>query len=239
MEARRSRAPEDSVKQMKPKFSIILNCYDVDRAQRHQTIACIAAITKFTDGAYELIIIDNLPKFDIKDDYKVFKIAKHVKLDELETVYASYNRGAKLASTDNLFFIQNDVFVHNRTLNKLMVYLEEWEMVFPQQHNTSREDALEVMNTPVGEQTHIGWRDAGLVGMRREAFDRAGGWDERFRNLLGEAGFYARCGNADVTWTDRTNAFITHIMAGNNLRKEAGLYNEEMDHDAKLLEEYK
>lgn len=225
---------------MKPKFSIILNTYDTDRAQRHMTIACVAAITKFTDDPYELIIIDNCPIADIRDDYKVFKIAKHVKLDKLETVYASYNRGAKLATTDNFFFIQSDVFIHDRTFEKLMAHLEkEWEMVFPQQHNISREDALKIMATPDGELTEIGWRDAGLIGITREAFDRAGGWDARFRNLLGEAAFFAKCANAGVNWNDRTNAFVTHIMAGNNLRKQEGLYNEEMDHDAKLLEEYK
>lgn len=225
---------------MKPKFSIVLNTYDTDMAQRHMTIACVAAITKFTDDPYELIIIDNCPIADIRDDYKVFKIAKHVKLDKLETVYASYNRGAAMATTDYIFFIQSDVFIHDRTFEKLMTYLEaDWEMVFPQQHNISREDAKKILATPDGEQTDIGWRDAGLIGITSEAFDRSGKWDDRFRNLLGEAAFFARCANAKVNWTDRTNAFVTHIMAGNNLRKKAGLYNKEMAHDAKLLEEYK
>lgn len=219
-------------------FSIILNTYDTDKAQRHMTIACIAAITKFTDANYELIVIDNEPKWPIVDDYKVFKIDKYIEVNPKETVYESYNRGAALATTDYLFFIQSDVFVHDRTLDKLMVYLSSgWEMVFPQQHNTSREDTLNIMAIPDGNPTHIGWRDAGLVGISKAAFDRSGGWDGRFRNLLGERAFYSKCDQAGVSWTDRTNAFITHIMAGNNLRKAQTLYDEEMEHDARLIRE--
>lgn len=220
-------------------FSVILNTYDTDKAQRHMTIACVAAMTKFTDAPFELIVVDNEPQWPIRDDYNVFDIDKVIDITPKKTVYESYNIGADTATTPYLFFIQNDVFVHDRTLDKLMVYLKNgYEMVFPQQHNTSREDALGVMNTPDGELTDIGQRDAGLMGITREAFERAGRWDGRFRNLLGEAAFYAKCGNANVNWTDRTNAFITHIMAGNNLRKSRELYNEEMGFDAELLKEY-
>lgn len=225
-----------------PKFSIILNAYDTDKAQRHMTIACIGEIVRFTDPEYELIVVDNEPQWVIRDDYKVFPPYDLVEVNPKLTVYESYNLGAARATTDYLFFIQNDVFVHERTLNKLMNYLyfHNWEMVFPQQIELSREDTIKVRDTKDGEQTHVGWRDAGLVGIKRNAFERAGGWDGRFRNLLGEAAFFARCDNARVSWTDRTNAFISHIKAGNNLRKPEDLYGEEMGFDAELFEkEYK
>lgn len=223
---------------MKPKFSVILNAYDTDKAQRHMTMACLAAIRKFTDGEYEIIVVDNCPQWAIRDEYKVLAPLRMIELDELHTVYESYNIGAKAAKTDYLFFIQSDVFVHERTLNKLMDYFKEYAMVFPQQVPISRADVIQVSALPPGGLAHVGQRDAGLIGIRREDFDRAGGWDGRFRNLLGEAAFFSRCEKAGVSWVDRTNAFITHIMAGNNLRKEEGLYNNEMDHDAKLLGEY-
>lgn len=218
------------------KYSIILNAYDTDRAQRHQTIACVAAITKFTDKPYELIIVDNEPFMEIRDDYKVFDIAQYIAVVPKETAYESYNIGAKKATTDYFFFIQSDVFVHDRTFDKLFAYFDRFDMVFPQQHEISREDMLQLRETPDGQDTHIGQRDAGLIGIKREAFEKVGGWDGRFRNLLGEKDFFDRCDNAGITWTDRTNAFVTHIKAGNNLRKEPGLYNEEMDHDAKLIQ---
>lgn len=220
-------------------FSVILNAYDTDMAQRHMTMACLAAIRKFTDGEYEIIVIDNEPIAPIRDEYGVLAPYTYVVVDPKETVYASYNRGAALATSENLFFIQSDVFVHERTLNKLVSYLQNFEMVFPQQVPISRGDVQKIYGLSDGELAEVGQRDAGLLGIRRGAFERAGKWDPRFRNLLGEAAFYTACDNAGVGWVDRTNAFITHIMAGNNLRKPKDLYNEEMAYDAKLLEEYR
>lgn len=220
------------------KFSVILNAYDTDKAQRHQTMACLAAIRKFTDPPYEIIVVDNAPTMAIRDEYKVLNIDKLIEIP-LHNVYESYNIGADAGTTDYLFFIQSDVFVHEGTLDKLMAYFKDYEMVFPQQIPISRDDVRQIYNTKEGELAHIGQRDAGLLGITKAAFERAGKWDERFHNLLGEAAFYSRCDAAGVGWVDRTNAFITHIMAGNNLRKDPGLYNEEMAHDAKLLEEYR
>lgn len=223
---------------MKPRFSIILNCYDVDMVQRHQTMACLAAIRKFTEPPYEIIIVDNEPVHRIRDEYKVLE--PYILIETpLKTVYESYNMGAAAATTDYFFFIQNDVYVHERTLNRLMKYFKRFDVVFPQQIPISRADVKEIYETFPGKDTHIGGRDAGLLGITREAFEKSGGWDERFRNLLGEAAFYSRIDNAGLSWTDRTTAFITHIMAGNNLRKDVGLYNDEMAHDAKLLETYR
>lgn len=222
----------------KTRFSIILNCYDVDAVQRHQTMACLAAIRKFTEAPYEIIVVDNEPTLPIRDEYKVLQPYTLIETP-LKTVYESYNMGAAAATTDFLFFIQNDVYVHEKTLNRLMKYFKKYDVVFPQQVPISRLDVKEIYKTPTGRDTHVGQRDAGLIGITREGFEKTGGWDGRFRNLLGEAAFYTRIDDAGLTWTDRTTAIITHLMAGNNLRKDAGLYNEEMAHDAKLLEEYK
>lgn len=219
---------------MQPKFSVILNAYDTNRAQRHMTMACLAAIRKFTDMPYELIVVDNAKQWEIRDEYGVLNIDKEIEIP-LTTVYDSYNIGAKAASSDVFMFIQSDVFVHEQTLNKLYKYLGEFDMVFPQQVPISRENVLRVYDLKNGALTEIGQRDAGLLAITREAFERAGGWDGRFRNLLGEKAFYSRCDKAGVSWTDRTNAFITHIMAGNNLLKEEGLYNDEMAFDADLI----
>lgn len=219
---------------MRPEFSIILNAYDTDKAQRHMTIACIGEIVRFTDQPYELIVVDNEPKWPIRDDYKVFPEYRTVVLDPKLTVYGSYNVGADKARAAKLMFIQSDVFVHERTLNKLSAYLDRWDMAFPQQIELSREDTQKVAAVEDGEPTHIGWRDAGLVAITKDAFIRAGGWDPRFRNMLGERAFFQRCDDANVDWTDRTNAFITHIKAGNNLKKPEELYADEMSFDAKL-----
>lgn len=221
------------------KYSIILNAYDTDKASRHMTMACLAAIRKFTDPPYELIVVDNEPTLAIRDEYGALQLDKVIEVTPKKTVYESYNIGAAQATTDYLFFIQSDVFVHEGTFDRLAAYFKEFEMVFPQQIPITRDDVSKIYEVPWGQMTHIGQRDAGLVGITREAFERAGGWDGNFHNLLGEAAFYYKCDEAGVTWVDRTNAFITHIMAGNNLRKDPSLYNEEMAHDAALLETYR
>lgn len=215
-------------------ISIILNTWDTTRVQRHMTQQCIACIRKYTDGPYELILVDNEPTMDFYHEYDVYKPYEYIKVEPKLNVYESYNLGAKRAQGDKLMFIQNDVFVHEGTIDKLATYLEEWDMAFPQQYPFTREQMLMIMATRDGVEAPLGQRDAGLVAITREAFDRAGGWDERYSNLLGDAGFFAKCDAAGVTWTDRTNAIITHIMAANNLSKDQELYNKEMEHDAKI-----
>lgn len=224
--------------------SIILNSYNPTRAHLHMTMECMAEITKYTDPPYELIVVDNKPDnldkvLEIRDDYGVLKPYTYILNETNQTVYRSYNQGAEVAQYDNLVFIQSDVFCHYRTINKLVQYLEKFDVAFPQQVPITRDDVEQIRKVMDGEPTHIGGRDAGMMAITKEAFERAGKWDDRFHNLLGEAAFYTRMDRAGVTWTDCTNAFITHIMAGNNLTKEDGLYNTEMDHDAELLKEYK
>lgn len=203
------------------------------------TMACLAAIRKFTEPPYELIVVDNEPTLPIRDEYGALALEKVIELNPKTTVYQSYNIGAQAATTDYLFFIQSDVFVHEGTFDKLSDYFIEFDMVFPQQIPITRADVKQIYELEAPNLAHIGQRDAGLIGITREAFDRAGGWDGSFHNLLGEAAFFYRCDQAGVSWVDRTNAFITHIMAGNNLRKDPSLYNEEMAHDAALLETYR
>lgn len=216
-------------------ISIILNCYDVGKWQRHMSMACIADIRRFTDAEVEVIIIDNDQTHRFRDDYKVLAPYMIVENTDNKNVYASYNQGAALATGDKLMFIQNDVFVHEGCIDKLAVYLDEWDVAFPQQIELSRKQVKHLYSLKDGGVAEFGWRDAGLMAITREAFDRLGGWDESYFNMLGEAGMYKKFQEHDISWTDRTNAIVTHIKAANNLSKDSGLYNQEMDHDAKLL----
>lgn len=217
----------------KEMISIILNSYSPLKSQRHSDMACIADIRRFTDAEVEIIIVDNDKTHRFRDDYGV--LAPYFLFDFTGNVYASYNYGASMARGEKLIFIQNDVFVHERTIDKLAVYLDKWDVCYPQQIELSREQVKRIYATPDGEPVGFGWRDAGLLAITREAFDRSGGWDERYQNMLGEAAYYDRIDKAHLTWTDQTNAIVTHIKAGTNLSKDSELYNKEMKHDAELL----
>lgn len=217
-------------------ISIILNSYAPSKALRHMDMACVAAIRKFTDGDYEIIIVDNDQTHRFRDDYGV--LAPYILIEqENHTVYESYNIGAKVAKGEYLVFIQSDVFCNERTINKLVKYLEKYDVAYPQQIELTREAIKKIYEVPDGEETEGGWRDAGMLAITREAFDKVGGWDGRFQNMLGEAAFYQKIDSAGLTWTCNTNAIITHIMAGNNLSKDDAVYNPQMQHDAKLLKE--
>ena len=219
-------------------ISAILNSYSPLKSQRHADIACIADIRRFTDAELEIIIVDNDQTHRFRDDYGVLAPYTLVENKENKNVYASYNQGAALAKGDKLMFIQNDVYVHERCIDKLAIYLDSWDVVFPQQIELSRKQVKQIYATPDGELAPFGWRDAGLLGITREAFDKSGGWDERFSNLLGEAAYYAKIDQAGLNWTSQTNAIVTHIKAANNLSKDDELYNRQMAHDAELLQEF-
>lgn len=218
-------------------FSIILNSYSPTKAHTHMAMCCMAAIRKFTDGEYEIIVVDNAPIHRIRDDYGVLAPFTLIENKENRNVYESYNQGAAVAKGEYLIFIQQDVFCNERTLNKLVAYLENFDVAYPQQIELTRNRIKELYEVPDGVETSGGWRDAGMLAIARDAFDKSGGWPEEFHNLLGEAAYYQIIDNAGLTWTCQTNAIITHIMAGNNLLKEDGAYNEEMAHDAKILKE--
>lgn len=214
-------------------ISAILNSWSPTKAMRHSDMACVADIRRFTDCEIEIIIVNNDNSHRFRDDYGV--LAPYTLLDFKGNVYESYNFGAKHAKGDKLIFIQNDVFVHERCIDKLAVYLDKWDVCYPQQIELSREQVKQIYATPDGELVGFGWRDAGLLAITREAFDKSGGWDERFSNLLGEAAYYVKIDQAGLTWTDQTNAIVTHIKAGTNLSKDEELYNSEMKHDGELL----
>lgn len=215
-------------------ISIILNRYDPTQWQTHMTMACLAAIRKFTDPPYEIIVVDNEPVHRIRDEYKVLEPYTLIENKQNQTVYHSYNQGAEVAKGEFLIFVQSDVFVHERTINKLAKYLFKYDAAFPQQVPITREDVKQIYQVEDGEDTHIGGRDAGMIAITKKAFERCGGWDGRFKNLLGERAFFQRWDDYGVTWTDRTNAFITHIAAGHNLQKKQDLYNKQMAFDAEL-----
>lgn len=215
-------------------ISCILNSYSPLKSQRHADIACVADLRRFTDAEIEIIIVDNDQTHRFRDDYGV--LAPYTLIEQPnQNVYKSYNIGAEIAQGDKLMFIQNDVYVHERCIDQLAVYLDSWDVAFPQQIELSREQVKYLYTLKDGEMAKFGWRDAGLLAITRQAFDKVGGWDDRYHNMLGEAAFYQRMDAHHLSWTDRTNAIVSHVKAGTNLSKDDETYNKEMEHDARIL----
>ena len=218
--------------------SIILTCYNQTRFQAHMSMACIANITRYTDpDQYELIVMDADSKYPIRDDYKVLKIDKLVPTKNGYT--ASMNEGVKLATGDYLVFMQNDVFVWEDWLTDLRWYLENGkaDCVIPDQVPRDREFVKSSYSMEMDEAMKFGSRDAGLLMIKKEAFNRTGGWNEKL-SLLAERDFYQRMGNNNVKQVDTCKVMITHIMAATNLYRletDSEDYEEKMRKDAETL----
>lgn len=222
------------------KASIILTAYIQSKFQAHMTMACIANITKFTNPEeYELIVMSDSEKWPIRDDYHVLKIDKYIKT-EGESYTKAMNHGAKEASGDILVFLQNDVFVHEDWLPELRKYLSSdiYEAVFPDQVPRDRQYVKDTYTRSSFERDSLqGSRDAGLLMITKNAFERTGGWNEDL-TLLCEKDFYQRMGKANVKWTDTNKVMITHIMAATNLDRlenKPEEYDAMMRHDAEVM----
>ena len=198
--------------------SIIYCLFDFTRTLRHMSMASVAAIRRFTDDEdYELIIIDNVPKYPFRDDYKVLNIdpEKFIVNKEDKGYYGSLNQGAKMAKGDYLCFIQPDVIVHEGWLKNAVWYLENgYDVVFPDQFPQTRDYIKRAYEMSFEEATKWGGREAGCNLMTREIFDKAGGWDDRLFNEYGEAAMYRRLDKAGARWTSTCKSLITHITAG-------------------------
>jgi len=222
------------------KTSIILNSYNPNLFHAQMTMACIAAIKKFTDEEdYELIIVDNAPKDMIRDDYHIWNLDKdkYILSEEDLGVYGAYNAGAEFAEGKYLVFIQSDVFVHEDWLPRLIEAIENgFDYVFPQQIPLTRKQ-VKSLYTSKQEDIKFGQRDAGMVMFKKDSFWKTGGWDARFK-CFGETAMWVNANEAGLQWTDKTGAIITHIMAATNHSKDSKLWNKEQGNDAKLLKKY-
>lgn len=222
------------------KTSIIVTAYIQHRYQAHMTMTCLGNVTKFTDTKdYELILVSDSEKFPVRDDYHVLKIDKYIKT-EGKSYTQAMNLGAKEATGDVLVFLQNDVFVNEGWLTDLRFYLDalNYEVVFPDQVPRSRQYIKDSYLRDFDHQDALkGGRDAGLMMITKEAFDKVGGWNEDL-TLLAERDFYERMGKENIRWTDTNKVLITHIMAGTNLTRldqKPEEYDTMMKKDADIL----
>lgn len=226
------------------KISIIVSCFNNSKTACHMSMLCLDHIRKFTDPLYQLIVIDPIPKEPIRDDYKTLLLDNPpesiwLKLDKDPGYTGGMNLGASKATGDVLVFIQNDVFVYESWLPNMLYYIEEeYECIFPDQVPRTREYVLASYHRSfLDPESMKGGRDAGLLMITKEAFNRIGGWNDKL-GLLCDKDFYDRMYKNHIRWTDTNKVFISHIMAATNrmlLDKNPKEYDRRMRKDAKIL----
>jgi len=88
------------------------------------------------------------------------------------------------------------------------------DVVFPDQFPQTRDYIKKSYEMSFEEAQNFGGRDAGCLMITREAFDKAGGWDDRLFNEYGEAAFYKRIDKAGLRWVTTCKSLVTHLSAG-------------------------
>lgn len=214
--------------------SVIVVGYHQTPVSAHLTMACLANITKYTDTEdYELILIEDIPKFPVRDDYHVLKIDKHIILDEYTNYAKKMNLAAKEAQGEFIAFIQNDVFVWESWLKGLRHYLENGaDAIIPAQFPCTRQQILDSYNISLDEGLNQGARDACMIMITREAFDRTGGFNEEMEAFV-EADFYERMSDAGVNQVTTNKVQVTHITLGTHYQ-DMGEFDKKVGHDANI-----
>ena len=185
--------------------------YDRTPVHRNITSAALGNINMYTDKEdYELILIENEPLGALNQKYQLFTLDHYIIKDKDIGISASRNLGAKLADKKSEYFcfIDNDVFVWEGWLPKLRSYIEngKYDSMWPHQCSTTREFVKESY-----KKEAPGNNDAGLILISRKAFEKTGGWDERFFSVYHEAAFRKRMSDANVTTGCTNQVIITHL----------------------------
>jgi GT2 family glycosyltransferase len=199
------------------------------------TMACLANLTKYTDtDDYELILIEDVPEFKVRDDYHVLKIDRHITLDEYTNYSTKMNLAAKEAKGDVLCFVQNDVFVWEGWLEGLRYYLDNGlgDAIIPAQFPCTRQQILESYQTSMEEGLNKGARDACMIMITRDAFDRTGGFDDNLQAFV-EADFYQRMSDNGVNQITTNKVQVTHLTLGTHYQ-DMKAFDEKVDHDSRI-----
>ena len=218
------------------KTSIIMTAYNQSVVSAHITMAALANITKYTDPEdYELILIEDIPKFDVRDDYKVLKIDKHIILDEYTNYTVKMNMAAKEATGEYLCFIQNDVFVWEGWLKSFLYYFDNKlsECMIPDQFPRTREYIKKADAMTYEEGLDMGQKEDCMYFMTRDVFDRIGGWNENLKALI-QRDFYQRCEDAEVTVSSTNKVQVTHITLATHYQ-DMKAFDKKIHHDNEIL----
>lgn len=215
--------------------SVLVIGYHNTPLSAHMTMLCLANITKYTDTKdYELILIEDVPKFPVRDDYHVLKIDKHIILDEYTNYSKKINLAAKEAQGEYLAIVQNDVFVWEGWLKDLRWYLENGygEAIIPDQFPRSREDILNSYAMTMEEGLNMGARDACLIYITAEAFKKTGGFNPELK-IFQEADFYERMSATGVNQITTNKVQVSHMTLGTHYQDMQEFENK-IHHDSEI-----
>lgn len=155
---------------------------------------CLSSIILSTDGDYELIVINDGNHPDINDWLLTDSKTKLIATADRIGVAAGFNRGAAATDADLLVFVRDHVTVTEGWLERLrncMYANADAAIVGPISKGVSGPQRLEMpgddrlapvglANLRIGQSRKVPRLLSHLLMVRKGAFDRLGGFDERF-----------------------------------------------------------
>lgn len=228
----------DTEEMIKDLTSVIVIGYHNTPLSAHMTMLCLANITKYTDTEdYELILIEDVPKFPVRDDYHVLKIDNHIILDEYTNYSKKINLAVQQAKGEYLAIVQNDVFVWEGWLKNLRYYLENGlaEAVIPSQFPCSRQNILESYKMTLEEGLDRGARDACMIMITKSAFEQTGGFNEDLR-IFQEADFYERMHSNRINQITTNKVQVSHMTLGTHYQ-DMKEFEKKIHHDSLVRNE--
>jgi len=230
------------------KTSIVFTAYSANINLAQMSMTALANIRKYTDpDDYELIVIDNEPKNSIKDDYGALKLGSdgHYIINEKDIGYpASMNQGAKLANGEFLLFMENDILVWENWLPDLKYYLKHdlADTISPDQIPRTREEVLNFRKKSYEESMMPGIQEQGMIMMRKELFEKTGGWEEKYWKFFCWPPFTQKLSELNARVSCTTKVQISHICGAtvyDNYSKDKVKFDADMKLEADMLNKEK
>jgi len=213
--------------------------WDNELYQRNITLAALASIRRFTEGEYELILVDcgtNTSGGYRHQWWNVCQPDQWIQPEKDPGFSAAMNLGVSKSKYPLLVCMHNDVMVHegwNPALQKQMELRPNF-LIYPDQMPRPRSEIESFYNDP-DRHNREGYDNAGMFMVTRENYDKIGGYDEDFTRSLQEKALHSRL-NGKLGKFCTVDTFITHISYTSFRQEELDTENSQ---DKKLREKYK
>lgn len=190
------------------KVSIIIPSYVADQENCNHLIGCLEALDKNTNrDLYELIIVDNGSNFGVEEMKKVADIYK--RYDQPLGYTKAVNIGLRLATTDLLCVLNNDLFVPEKWLETMLEDMEKtgFDAIMPMDTDG------EIYKTQAEEGKYYeNWVWGALWIIKRKVFDGVGELDETLNWRFSDQDYWIKVKMAGFKLGRTGNVVVKHVL---------------------------
>jgi GT2 family glycosyltransferase len=199
------------------KIAYIIN-HQALKQDRNKNLEIVIQHIKLNFPFFELVVIEQSPslEFDYKNTDKVLKF----KNDGYFLRCHGFNIGYRNTDADVLVFADNDILLNPESLNEAIENViknkgsaSPYNVVY----DLKEDDFKTVINFPLefkclNRVSRCGFYAGGVVILHREAFEKLGGWDERFIGWGGEDDqFYTKIKKLEIPVFVNKSSIAYHL----------------------------